>query len=41
MNRYEVKLVIPRRCEAANPESRRALGICIWIPGPAFHAAPE
>ena len=26
-------MVIPARREAANPESRTTLGVCVWIPG--------
>jgi hypothetical protein len=33
--------VIPRRREAANPESRHTFGICIEIPGRARRAVPE
>jgi hypothetical protein len=33
--------IIPGRAEGASPESRCALIVCIWIPGPALRAVPE
>jgi hypothetical protein len=29
------------RAEFANPESRRELGVFIWIPGPRLRRVPE
>jgi Ribonuclease G/E len=35
------EIVIPGRYEVANPESRRAFGVSVWIPDPALRAVPE
>jgi len=37
----KLSMVIPGRAEGANPESRRSVARCFWIPGPALRAVPE
>jgi hypothetical protein len=33
--------VIPGRAAGANPESRCAICVCFWIPGPTLRVVPE
>jgi hypothetical protein len=35
------QFVIPGRAEGANPESRRTIGGCFWIPDSPLRGAPE